>query len=114
MTLFQVEDDIFPKDAFGPLKTKMTPAKFWKWVRIVHPNVPEPIQALLLKFEIVHQCSASSAAVERDFSLYGRIHNKVRNRLTTKRVAKMVKVVRLLKSADEDNGDDDCFYDLSC
>ena len=105
---YEVQDEAtFPRNAFGPLRTKMLPAVFWRWVQHSAGDMTDPVRDLLALFETVHLCPASSASIERDFSLYGRIQSKLRSRLGTAKVAKMVKVVRTLRADWEQEGVDD-------
>jgi len=76
-------------------------------VQIASQGTTQPIQALLTLFENVHHCVATSSSIERDFSLYGRYQSKGRSRLATGRVAKMVKVARLLRPYADDEDDND-------
>jgi len=44
-------------------------------------------------------CPASSASVERVFSTFGLVHNKLRNRLGVERAAKLVFCHRMLRGS---------------
>ena len=49
----------------------------------------------------LHSASASSASIERIFSSFGLIHNKVRNRLGVEKATKLVFCYRMLRGRQE-------------
>ena len=72
----------------------------WKWWQQYGAAVPE-LQGVAIK--ILSQCS-SACSCERNWSTYGFIHNKARNRLSVDRARDLVFVfsnLRLLKSIED-------------
>ena len=59
-----------------------------------------PIGFLDLMLQL-HSASASSASIERIFSSFGLIHNKVRNRLVVEKATKLVFCYRMLRGRQE-------------
>ena len=55
----------------------------------------------------LHSACASSASIERIFSSFGLIHNKIRNRLGVEKAAKLVFRYRMLR------GKEDLDYELT-
>jgi len=105
--------DYFPKKAFfdETVRASMSPPMFWQWAgkAMKAASASRPAVKFCEVMTAIHSTPTSSASVERDFSLYGRIHTKVRNRLGNDKVAKLVKVVRHIRSSDPVEDEEDAF-----
>ena len=66
-------------------------------------KISGPVTLQCCKFmQEMSSLPASSASVERIFSTFGQIHTKLRNRLGTEKIAKLVKCNRMLKGEPAD------------
>lgn len=55
----------------------------------------------------LYTATASSAGIERLFSTFGLVHSQLRNRLGTKKAAKLVSIMRVLNPAKKSRVEDD-------
>ena len=89
---FEIEDDsLFGKTAFSSdIRRLLSPQKYWQYVRKVSqlPDAKKFCEVM----ESLAVCPASSAGLERVFSSFNLVHDKLRNRLGNSKVAKLVKV----------------------
>ena len=87
---FQSQDAPFPPSYFKA--TNLPPMTWWKALSFI--ALPTGFLDLMLQ---LHSASASSASIERIFSSFGLIHNKVRNRLGVEKATKLVFCYRMLR-----------------
>ena len=85
------DDSILPSSVFDlESKNLLQPVKFWQYVAMcVQIEGAKKFFGLMARLSV---CPSSSAGLERVFSSFGLVHNKLRNRLTNARVEKLVKV----------------------
>lgn len=105
MTLQILDNDYYPKSMFKKNVTEvLAPSKWWKIMAKKAEKSATPLNKEFCNFmAILNSLPASSASVERLFSTFGFVQNKVRNRLGNEKTEKLVKCHRLLKSkCDED------------
>lgn len=92
LAAYETEDaTIFPKAAFNSLSA-LSPIKYWEYIRKISKY--EPVQKFCSMMMAVSACPPSSAGIERLFSSAALIQTKIRNRLSNKRVQKLVHVSR--------------------
>ena len=60
--------------------------------------LPEGLVELMIQ---LHSTCVSSASIERIFSSFGLIHNKIRNRLGVEKAAKLVFCYRMLRGKED-------------
>ena len=92
---FKAEGSPFPKTAFAPeVRLNMSPSVWWKGLKhhdsSAFNDMIDFVSHLML-------CPASSASLERIFSNFSFIQNKLRNRLGNVKVSKLVFVYRMLR-----------------
>ena len=96
------------------IKTKqiLAPIKYWQYAA-QKSELPDAKRFCLIIRDIF-SCPPSSAGLERVFSSFGLVHDKLRNRLGNERVAKLVKVYCHLRDKDNErlmvDNDDDTEY----
>ena len=82
---------------------EFTPARWWKIVKAKSEKSTGMASPDFCTFmEELSSLPASSASVERVFSTFGLVHNKLRNRLGTAKTEKLVRCNRMLKGRAED------------
>ena len=72
------------------------PVTWWKGLK--YAALPEGLVELMIQ---LHSACASSASIERIFSSFGLIHNKIRNRLGVEKAAKLVFYYRMLRGKED-------------
>lgn len=102
---FEAEDSPFPKSYFQQHVLKTTSPSIW-WKSIKKCN---EVDKKFLDF-VCHLmvCTASSASIERIFSNFGFIINKLRNRLGLEKASKLVMNYKLLNLEKSNKG---CSFD---
>jgi len=91
-------DELYPCSFFSPqVVAKLDAASWCKNLKRASKN--NEIQELADTMTHLHSCPASSASVERVFSSFGIVHNKLRNRLGVERAAKLVFCCRMLRGS---------------
>jgi len=96
---FSAESKPFPQTFFERKCMELDPLTWWEGVRkskTVIDSLFFDFVALLLK------CPASSASIERIFSSFGYIWNRLRNRLGLQKAAKLVFCFRMLNRTGYD------------
>ena len=91
---FEIDDDsLFGKSVFSSdIRRLLSPQKYWQYARKVS-ELPEAKQFCeVMESFSVCPASSCSAGLERVFSSFSLVHDKLRNRLGNKKVAKLVKV----------------------
>lgn len=88
LTAYQKEEGIFSK-----MKKIKNPKTYWS---LIEPSHPELSALANLLFRI----PSSSAAIERLFSQWSFVHNKLRNRLTAENSKKLIHIYYSLKLVD--------------
>jgi hypothetical protein len=97
--------DVFPKNMFGEIvMEKMTGLKYWRNMKtkIINENKNSDPEDEVLRFYTLmiklHSCCATSAGIERIFSVFGIVWvwTKLRNSLSPKKVVKLVQTYRNL------------------
>ena len=92
----QARDEPFPKSFFTDAAVTMNPKVWWKGLR--RYNVPTKVVDLAIK---MMSSPASSASIERVFSNFGIICNKIRNRLGNEKASKLVYCYHMLRQEKE-------------
>ena len=112
LAAYETKDtSIFPKVAFSASLCKMSPLKYWSYIK--HVCGLQPVKTFCELMINISACQASSAGIERLFSSNGLVHTKLRNRLQNDKVAKIVRVYRHLGWREpEESVDEDCFDDI--
>ena len=93
---FQAKAAPFPDSFFdevvvnGPAKVQ--PLTWWRSVGRQAPEIPASFIELMIQ---LHSAVASSASIERIFSTYGHVHNKLRNKMGMAKTEKLVLCYRL-------------------
>lgn len=112
------DQDTFPTGMFADITlkdTQMTASKWWKMMKTKFENdlrrcEPEEKKKIAQYQALVdfctflmklHSCPASSASIERTFSTFGLIWSKLRNKLESDKVTKLVKVHRYLNRQED-------------
>ena len=99
--LFRLKDsEIFPGHMFkSNVVTSVKPAKWWQLIAMKQQKSEKKLPAGFCKLiSNLHCCPASSGAIERVFSTFGLVWNKLRNSLGSERAEKLVKVYRFLNT----------------
>ena len=91
---FQSRSDPFPASFFKV--GSINPVTWWKGLK--YAALPEGPVELMIQ---LHSACASSASIERIFSSFGLIHNKIRNRLGVEKAAKLVFCYRMLRGKED-------------
>lgn len=78
---------------FGKLKDDLKPEDYWALINLVHPELAK------LGMSFTH-VPASSAALERLFSQWGYVHDRIRNRLTLQKSEKLAYIYHSHQSVD--------------
>ena len=86
----------FPPAYFSESAKSTQPTVWWKGVCMY--NVPQSFAELAIQ---LLSAPASSASIERVFSSFGAIHNKVRNRLGNAKASKLVFCYRMLRGGND-------------
>lgn len=87
---FGAKETPFPASFFQA--TALHPVTWWKGLQRV--ALPAGFVDLMIQ---LHTACASSASIERVFSTFGQIHNKLRNRLGVEKATKLVFCYRMLR-----------------
>ena len=91
--LFQSEEEPFPKTYFSPdVVNSISPAMWWK--NLKKSGIDTNFLELM---EHLQGCPASSASLERVFSHFSLIQNKLRNRLGLETSSKLVFCYMMLR-----------------
>lgn len=99
---FSGQDELYPCSFFSPQVVAKLDAVTW-WKNLKRVSKHNDIQELADVVIHLHSCPASSASVERVFSSFGIVHNKLRNRLGVERAAKLVFCYRMLRGSVSDD-----------
>ena len=97
---FEIDDDsLFGKSVFSSdIRRLLSPQKYWQYARKVS-ELPEAKQFCeVMESFSVCPASSCSAGLERVFSSFSLVHDKLRNRLGNKKVAKLVKVYCIFRN----------------
>ena len=95
---FENGDEPFEEYMFSePVTSTMHPVKWWK---MVSKSCVMPLGFVDYVVSL-HSACASSASIERIFSTFGFIHDKIRNRLGVEKAAKLVFCYRMLAGDHE-------------
>ena len=93
LAAYTMEDDVaFPSSVFNPeVKRVLKPVMYWQNAAKLCDELlgAKAFCELMAKLST---CPSSSAGLERVFSSFGLVHNKLRNRLSNAHVEKLVKV----------------------
>lgn len=91
--LYQAQNSPFRKYLFSiQTISNINPVSWWCALR---SSVNDAMFDLSMQ---LHTAVASSAGIERLFSTFGLVHNKIRNRLGTEKASKLVSIMRILNS----------------
>ena len=86
------DTDVYPKSMLAPNVTEaLTPTKWWRVIKtksFKSKHITEDFCDFMAK---ISSLPASSASIERLFSTFGFVHNKLRNRLGMQKAEKLVK-----------------------
>jgi len=100
-----IEDEAaYPKSMLAAKVTgTFSPTKWWKVMEVKAEKISGPVTPQCCKFmQEISSLPASSASVERIFSIFGQVHTKLRNRLGNEKTAKLVRCNRMLNGEPED------------
>ena len=89
---FQAQASPYPQSFFQPAVLAMNPSTWWKSIGKIC-KLSEGFVDLMLT---PHMTSASVACIERIFSTFGLVMNKLRNRLGVDKAQKLVFCYRML------------------
>lgn len=103
---FQLKDtQIFPGHMFSEsVSSSLSSDKWWQVMNMKQnkktsgKKLPDGFCSFLGS---IHSCPASSAAIERLFSSFGLVWNKMRNRLGSEKAEKLVKIYKYLNVKGE-------------
>lgn len=95
---FRAKDGIWKSDGVWKSADHVSKATWWKGL-----CSSEPVSSIA---SILSQIPPTSASSERNWSMYGNTHTKLRNRLTNDRVEKLVAIRSNLKLFEDDIGED--------
>lgn len=94
---FQGKLSPFPKSAFTRETIEsMTDLEWWRTQAALFPEIIS--NATLKNIEMMTTAVASSAGVERTFSIFGLVHSKLRNQLGVEKSSKLVFISQMLNS----------------
>lgn len=101
---FKIQDrEYFPESMFKPEVINILSAKkWWKILNAKNEKTSKLPENFCNFFISLLSCPASSASIERIFSSYGLIWNKLRNRLGFENALSLVKIYRHLRSEPQD------------
>jgi hypothetical protein len=85
---------IFPPSAFQTSIRHLQPQNYWRYLYVICHS--ESVKKFCNFIEKIFACVPSSAGLEQIFSTAALIQTKLRNRLASDRVRKLIKVYRLL------------------
>lgn len=83
LTKYRNKDDTWSKEIIWKTVNNLEPLTWWRGVGSIN------CQELASVAIRIHCMPTSSASTERSFSTFGRVHSKIRNRLTTGRSVKL-------------------------
>ena len=93
---FQAQAAPFPPSFF---KAQNVKASTW-WRATPKGKIDEKFIEIMIQ---LHSACASSASIERIFSNFGQIHNRIRNRLGLQKTSKLVFCYRMLRGDKEED-----------
>lgn len=97
------DKETYPALLFSKNIIEQFPAKKWWNLMKMKTSKMQTLPTDFCDFFIkLHSCPPSSASIERIFSTYGLVWNKIRNRLGAEKAEKLVKVYNFLKCESND------------